>query len=207
MSPSSTARQRWLAALYRLPARDIAVSEFGVWNRNIPRVRRRWNEVAAKCHNAGKSCEPQTSRLSKARCLPSQQLRRRHPGRPTRPLRALIAGTPWLDVFCPGCGTSRAIDLRKVDRHSLASVATLVLGQGRPPLPAWTIHETVINRSVASGTARLHSPHGRVRRYQPELRIGVHRHPVAHGDLRLCRSGPRSLGMGRPIRLAAKAHF
>jgi hypothetical protein len=26
---------------------------------------------------------------------------------------ALIAGTPWLDVFCPGCGTSRAIDLRK----------------------------------------------------------------------------------------------
>jgi hypothetical protein len=34
---------------------------------------------------------------------------------------ALIAGTPWLDVFCPGCGTSRAIDLRKVDRHPLAS--------------------------------------------------------------------------------------
>jgi hypothetical protein len=28
---------------------------------------------------------------------------------------ALIAGTPWLDVLCPGCGTSRAIDLRKVD--------------------------------------------------------------------------------------------
>jgi hypothetical protein len=41
---------------------------------------------------------------------------------------ALIAGTPWLDVFCPGCGTSHAIDLRKVDRHPLASVATLVLG-------------------------------------------------------------------------------
>jgi hypothetical protein len=41
---------------------------------------------------------------------------------------ALIAGTPWLDVFCPGCATSRAIDLRKVDRHPLASVATLVLG-------------------------------------------------------------------------------
>jgi hypothetical protein len=41
---------------------------------------------------------------------------------------ALIAGAPWLDVFCPGCGTSRAIDLRKVDRHPLASVATLVLG-------------------------------------------------------------------------------
>jgi hypothetical protein len=41
---------------------------------------------------------------------------------------ALIAGTPWLDVFCPGCGTSQAIDLRKLDRHPLASVATLVLG-------------------------------------------------------------------------------
>jgi hypothetical protein len=25
---------------------------------------------------------------------------------------ALVAGTPWLDVFCPGCGTSRAMDLR-----------------------------------------------------------------------------------------------
>jgi hypothetical protein len=37
---------------------------------------------------------------------------------------ALLAGTPWLDVFCPGCGTSRAIDLRSVDRHPLASVAT-----------------------------------------------------------------------------------
>jgi hypothetical protein len=40
---------------------------------------------------------------------------------------ALIAETPWHDVFCPCCGTSRAIDLRKVDRHPLASVATLVL--------------------------------------------------------------------------------
>jgi hypothetical protein len=54
---------------------------------------------------------------------------------------ALIAGTPWLDVFCPGCGTSRAIDLRKVDRHPLASVGTLVLGlrcswcPGSAPMP------------------------------------------------------------------------
>jgi hypothetical protein len=32
---------------------------------------------------------------------------------------ALIAGVPWLDVFCPGCGTSRAIGLQKVDRHPL----------------------------------------------------------------------------------------
>jgi hypothetical protein len=54
---------------------------------------------------------------------------------------ALIAGTPWLDVFCPGCGTSRAIDLRTVDRHPLASVGTLVLGlrcswcPGSAPMP------------------------------------------------------------------------
>jgi hypothetical protein len=49
--------------------------------------------------------------------------------------------TPWLDVFCPGCGTSRAIDLRTVDRHPLASVGTLVLGlrcswcPGSAPMP------------------------------------------------------------------------
>jgi len=36
-----------------------------------------------------------------------------------------MAGTPWLDVHCPGCGTSRAIDVRKLDRHPLASVGTL----------------------------------------------------------------------------------
>jgi hypothetical protein len=54
---------------------------------------------------------------------------------------ALLAGTPWLDVFCPGCGTSRAIDLRTVNRHPLASVGTLVLGfrcswcPGSAPMP------------------------------------------------------------------------
>jgi hypothetical protein len=54
---------------------------------------------------------------------------------------ALLAGTPWLDVFCPGCGTSRAIDLRVLDRHPLASVGTLVLGlrcswcPGSAPIP------------------------------------------------------------------------
>jgi hypothetical protein len=41
---------------------------------------------------------------------------------------ALLAETPWLDVFCPGCGTSRAIDLRTLDRHPLASVGTWCLG-------------------------------------------------------------------------------
>jgi hypothetical protein len=54
---------------------------------------------------------------------------------------ALLAGTPWLDVFCPGCGTSPAIDLRTIDRHPLASVGTLVLGlrcswcPGTAPMP------------------------------------------------------------------------
>jgi hypothetical protein len=54
---------------------------------------------------------------------------------------ALLAGTPWLDVFCPECGTSRAIDLRTLDRHPLASVGTLVLGlrcswcPGTAPMP------------------------------------------------------------------------
>jgi hypothetical protein len=43
---------------------------------------------------------------------------------------ALLAGTPWLDVFCPGCGTSRAIDLRTIDRHPMASVGTLVSACG-----------------------------------------------------------------------------
>jgi hypothetical protein len=54
---------------------------------------------------------------------------------------ALLAETPWLDVFCSGCGTSRAIDLRAIDRDPLASVVTLVLGlrcswcPGSAPMP------------------------------------------------------------------------
>jgi hypothetical protein len=41
---------------------------------------------------------------------------------------AITAGRPWLEVYCPGCPTSRAIDIRTVDRHLLASVGSLVLG-------------------------------------------------------------------------------
>jgi hypothetical protein len=54
---------------------------------------------------------------------------------------ALLAGTPWLDVYCPGCGTSRAIDIRTIDRRPLASVGSLVLGLrcsmclGSAPMP------------------------------------------------------------------------
>jgi hypothetical protein len=34
----------------------------------------------------------------------------------------------WLDVYCPGHRTSRAIDIRTIDRYQLASVGSLVLG-------------------------------------------------------------------------------
>jgi len=36
---------------------------------------------------------------------------------------AVMAGMPWLDVHCPGCGTSGAIDIQTIDRHPLASLA------------------------------------------------------------------------------------
>ncbi len=39
---------------------------------------------------------------------------------------ALLVGMPWLDVFRPGCGTSRAIDIRGSSPARL--VGTLVLG-------------------------------------------------------------------------------
>jgi hypothetical protein len=54
---------------------------------------------------------------------------------------AIAAGTPWLDVYCPDCRTSRAIDIRKLERHPLATVGGLVLGLrcamclGAAPMP------------------------------------------------------------------------
>jgi hypothetical protein len=52
---------------------------------------------------------------------------------------ALLAGTPWLDIFCPGCGTGhRSPHPRPAP---LASVGTLVLGlrcswfPGSAPMP------------------------------------------------------------------------
>src|SRR5258706_16336396 len=41
---------------------------------------------------------------------------------------AITARTPWLDIYFPGCRTSRAIDIRSLDRPPLASVGSLVLG-------------------------------------------------------------------------------
>jgi hypothetical protein len=45
---------------------------------------------------------------------------------------AVTAGTPWLDVYCPGCRTSRAIDIRtpppaRERRQSYARLAMFVL--------------------------------------------------------------------------------
>src|SRR5258708_946496 len=57
---------------------------------------------------------------------------------------AVIAGTPWLDVYCPGCRTCRAIDIRTLDRHPLASVGSLLIGlrcsvcPGSAPMPVLT---------------------------------------------------------------------
>jgi hypothetical protein len=54
---------------------------------------------------------------------------------------AVLAGMPWLDVYCPGCRTGRALDIRTLDRHPLASVGSLVLGlrcswcRGSAPMP------------------------------------------------------------------------
>jgi hypothetical protein len=73
------------------------------------------------------------------------------------------AGAPWLEVFCPGCRTSRDLDLRTLDRHPLASVGTLVLGLrrgadafwvGRGPLPAQdTPHTPEVGTALAWVTA------------------------------------------------------
>jgi hypothetical protein len=41
---------------------------------------------------------------------------------------APVAAMPWMDVYCAGCCTCRAIDIRTIDRHPLASVGSLVLG-------------------------------------------------------------------------------
>ena len=41
---------------------------------------------------------------------------------------AVLAGMPWLEVYCPGCKTTRTIDIRTIDCHPLASLVSLVLG-------------------------------------------------------------------------------
>src|SRR5215475_3059109 len=87
---------------------------------------------------------------------------------------ALLAGTPWLDVFCPGCGTIRAIDLRTLDRHPLASSghararpAVLVVSEISADAESpGTVHVTAGGRREsseveASRLCRMMSPRGR----------------------------------------------
>jgi hypothetical protein len=71
---------------------------------------------------------------------------------------AVIAGTPWLEVYRPGCRTSRAIDIRTIDRHPLASVGSLALGLrcswclGSAPMPVITgLHALPPAVSYAAG--------------------------------------------------------
>jgi hypothetical protein len=39
---------------------------------------------------------------------------------------AITAGTPFLTSVCPGCGQETETDLRQVDRHPHATIATLI---------------------------------------------------------------------------------
>jgi hypothetical protein len=54
---------------------------------------------------------------------------------------ALMAGYPWLHVYCPGCRSIGEIDLRQVDRHVGALLASLIPSlscsrcRGQGPLP------------------------------------------------------------------------
>jgi hypothetical protein len=47
----------------------------------------------------------------------------------------MLAGMPWFDLHCPGCGTSRAIDLRTsigtrcLSRHAGARPAVLMVSR------------------------------------------------------------------------------
>src|SRR6201995_4855416 len=103
---------------------------------------------------------------------------------------ALLAGAPWLDVFCPGCGTSRAIDLRMLDRHPLASVGTLVLGlrcswcPGSAPMPK--LLYTLPQAGVAIAAKERSRARGAARSTQR----------IVYPDVRCCgAAGPR-LGLG-----------
>jgi hypothetical protein len=54
---------------------------------------------------------------------------------------ALSSGFPWLRVNCPGCGSIGEVDLRTIDRHRGASLASLITSlacrrcRGQGPLP------------------------------------------------------------------------
>src|SRR5258708_5280831 len=80
---------------------------------------------------------------------------------------AVVAGTPWLDVYCPGCRTIRAIDIHTLDRHPLASVGSLVIGfrcswcPGSAPMPVLTGLHAVLPAARWSKHMPVEFLHGR----------------------------------------------
>src|SRR6266446_2518067 len=80
---------------------------------------------------------------------------------------AVVAGTPWVDVYCPGCRTSRAIDIRALDRHPLASVGSLAIGfrcswcPGSAPMPILTGLHAVPPAARWSKSMPIEFMHGR----------------------------------------------
>src|SRR5882762_5646188 len=81
---------------------------------------------------------------------------------------AITAGTPWLDIYCPGCRTSRAIDIRTFDRHPLASVGSLVIGlqcswcPGLAPMPVLTALHALPPAARWSKSMPVEFLHGRL---------------------------------------------
>jgi hypothetical protein len=53
---------------------------------------------------------------------------------------------PAAQVHCPGCGTSRAIDLRKVDRQRLG---VRIRSPAWPPAPAWLTNRKGLPATIA----------------------------------------------------------
>jgi hypothetical protein len=74
---------------------------------------------------------------------------------------AVVAAMPRLAVYYPGCRTSRALDIRTVDRHPVASVGSLVLGlrcswcPGNAPMPVLTGSTRYRRRKVESHANRI----------------------------------------------------
>ncbi len=87
----------------------------------VPRMRARWFAEAAgqaAREDAERVILDWNKRIADARAMWSSPSLR----------AAIVAGYPWLDVFCPACQTSRAVDIRTIDRHPEASLASLVFG-------------------------------------------------------------------------------
>src|ERR1700722_2651925 len=68
---------------------------------------------------------------------------------------ALLAETLWLDVFCPGCGTSQAVDLPTIDRHRRHSFRSPTLGYAAVGLVAkWLKLNMRLSRGIGSANRK-----------------------------------------------------